>query len=128
MPGLIFFEMKNENKIKMSSAAIVISALLFKKYSLFTSLISLILREVSDSKQACISCKLQSNFNSSNTDGSFTMADSKSCLSSYEILSTDQENKYLKIFLGMFLILSLNCMCIHIGKESHHRGVSNEYT
>ena len=35
--------------------------------------------------------KLQSNLNSSNTDGSFTMANSNSVLSPYEILPIDQE-------------------------------------
>ena len=37
-----------------------------------------------------------------NTDGSFTMANSNSFLSPYEILPTARENKYL----GIFLILS----------------------
>ena len=38
---------------------------------------------------------IQSNLNSSNTDGSFTMAYSNPFLSPYEILPTAQENKYL---------------------------------
>ena len=41
---------------------------------------------------------LQSNLNSSNTDGSFTTANSNSCLSPYEILPIAQEIKYLGIF------------------------------
>ena len=41
---------------------------------------------------------LQSNLNSSNTDGSFTMANSNSFLSPYEILPLAQENKYLGKF------------------------------
>ena len=40
--------------------------------------------------------QLQSNLNSSNTDGSFTMDNSNSVLSPYEILPKDQENKYLR--------------------------------
>ena len=40
--------------------------------------------------------KIQSNLNSSNTDGSFTMANSNSFLSPYEIHPIDQENKYLR--------------------------------
>ena len=40
----------------------------------------------------------QSNLNSSNTDGSFTMANSNSILSPLEIFPIVQENKYLKIF------------------------------
>ena len=41
---------------------------------------------------------LQSNLNSSNTDGSFTMANSNPVLSPYEILPLAQENKYLGKF------------------------------
>ena len=37
---------------------------------------------------------LQSNLNNSNNDGSFTMANSNSFWSPYEILPTAQENKY----------------------------------
>ena len=40
--------------------------------------------------------RLQSNLNSLNTDGSFTMANSNSFLSPDEILPIDQENKYLR--------------------------------
>ena len=46
---------------------------------------------------------MQSKFNSSNTDGSFIMAYSKSFLSPYEILPIVQENKYFGEF---FFILS----------------------
>ena len=41
---------------------------------------------------------IQSNLNSLNTDGLFTMANSNSFLSPYEILPTAQENKYLGKF------------------------------
>ena len=41
---------------------------------------------------------LQSNLDGSNTDGSFSMANSNSFLSPYEILPTAQENKYLRKF------------------------------
>ena len=37
---------------------------------------------------------IQSNLNSSNTDGSFTLVNSNSFLSPYEILPVAQENKY----------------------------------
>ena len=37
---------------------------------------------------------IQSNLNSSNTDGSFTMANSNSYLTPYDILPLAQENKY----------------------------------
>ena len=37
---------------------------------------------------------IQSNLDGSNTDGSFTMANSNSFLSLYEILLIAQENKY----------------------------------
>ena len=46
---------------------------------------------------------LQYNRNGSNTNGSFTVDDSKYFFSSYKILPIAQENKYLGIF---FLILS----------------------
>ena len=42
--------------------------------------------------------QLQSNLDSSNTDGSFTMANSNPFLSPYEILLLAQENKYLGKF------------------------------
>ena len=41
---------------------------------------------------------VQSNLDGSNTDGSFTMANSNSFLSPYKILQIAQENKYLRIF------------------------------
>ena len=41
--------------------------------------------------------RYRKNFNDSNTDGSFTMADSNSFLSPEEILSLAQENKYLGV-------------------------------
>ena len=37
---------------------------------------------------------MQSNLNSSNTHGSFTMVNSNSFLNTYEILPIAQENKY----------------------------------
>ena len=45
-------------------------------------------------KDQKIYTKLQSNLNNSNTDGSFTIANSNSFLSPYEILPIAQENKY----------------------------------
>ena len=47
---------------------------------------------------------IQSNFNSSNTDGSFTMVDSNSFLIPCEILPIAQENKYLGFLGGLFFI------------------------
>ena len=41
---------------------------------------------------------LQSNLDGSNTDDSFTMANSNSFLSPYEILPIAQGNKYLRTF------------------------------
>ena len=67
--------------------------------------------------------KLQSNLNSSNNDGSFTMANSNSFLSPYEILPLAQENKYL----GKFLFYHEIVCCVH-SLKSPHRGDSNEYT
>ena len=54
---------------------------------------------------------VQSNLNSSHTDGSFTMANSNWFFSVYEILSIAQENKYLR----NIIILSWNFMlCVLI--------------
>ena len=46
----------------------------------------------------CVRIEIQSNLDGSNTDGSFTMANSNSFLSPYEILPIAQENKYLRKF------------------------------
>ena len=62
--------------------------------------------------------------NVSNTDGSFTMADSNFFLSSYEILPIAPENKYLRIF---FLFYDEIVCCVY-SLESSHRGNSNQYT
>ena len=67
--------------------------------------------------------KLQLNFDSSNTDGSFTMASSNSFLSPYEILPIAQENKYLGSF--SYSIMKLYVVCTI---ELPHWGNSNEYT
>ena len=45
-------------------------------------------------KKKSIRKLIQSNLDGSNTDGSFTMANSNSFLSPYEILPIAQENKY----------------------------------
>ena len=50
----------------------------------------------------------QSNLNSSNTDGSFTMANSY--LNPYEILPLAQENKYLG---KLYFIMKLYVVCTH---------------
>ena len=54
--------------------------------------------------------QLQSILNSSNTDGSFTMANSNSLLSPYEILPKAQENKYLEKFS---YFMKLYVVCTH---------------
>ena len=57
------------------------------------------------------SAEIQSNLNSSNTDGSFTIANSNSFLSPYETLLLAQENKYLgKI---SYFIMNLYVVCTH---------------
>ena len=55
--------------------------------------------------------KLQLNLDSSNTDGSFTMANSNSFLSPYEVLPIAQENKYLGKF--SYFIVNLYVVCTH---------------
>ena len=55
---------------------------------------------------------IQSNPNSSNTDGSFTMANSNSFLSPYEILPIDQENTYLRQL--SYFIMKLYVVCTNL--------------
>ena len=56
--------------------------------------------------------KIESNLNSSNTNGLFTMANSNSFLSPYEILPIAQENKYLRK-LSYFLMRLYVVVCSH---------------
>ena len=57
---------------------------------------------------------VQSNLNSSNTDGSFTMANSNSFLNPYEIYPIDQENKYLRKL--SYFIKKLYVVCTHYNR------------
>ena len=52
---------------------------------------------------------IQSNFDSLNTDGLFTMANLNSFLSPYEVLLIAQENKYLGKF--SYFIVKLYVVC-----------------
>ena len=54
---------------------------------------------------------IQSNLDISNTDGSFTMANSNSFLSPYEVLPIAQENKYLEKF--SYFIVQLYVVFTH---------------
>ena len=54
---------------------------------------------------------IQSNLDSSNTDGSFTMANSNSFLSPYGIFPIAQENKYLGKF--SYFMVKLYGVCTH---------------
>ena len=67
--------------------------------------------------------KLQSNLDGSNTDGSFTMANSNSFLGPYEILLIAQKQIFKEIFLFYREIV-----CCVYSLESPRRGDSNEYT
>ena len=81
-----------------------------KRYHVRKTIVCKDSRHLSTSKMpCCISYfySIQSNPDGSNTDGSFTMANSNSFFSPYEILPIAQENKYLRIF---YFILSWNCM------------------
>ena len=55
--------------------------------------------------------QIQSNLDGSTTDGSFTMANSNSFLSPYEILLIAQENKDLRKF--SYFIAKLYVVCTH---------------
>ena len=50
-------------------------------------------------------------YNSSNTDGSFTMANSNSLFSPYKILPKAHENIYLRMF--SYFIMKLYVVCTH---------------
>ena len=66
---------------------------------------------------------IQSNLDNSNTDGLFTMANSNSLLSPYEILPIAPENKYLgKIFLFYHGIV-----CCVYSLELSHQCDSNKH-
>ena len=67
---------------------------------------------------------VQLNLKSSNTDGSFTMVNSNSFLSPYEILQIAQENRYLVV---IFLFYHEIVCCVY-SLELPHQGNSNEYT
>ena len=54
------------------------------------------------------SSNIQSNLNSSNTDSSFTMANSNLLSSPYEILPIARQNKFLESFL---FIIKLYVVC-----------------
>ena len=72
---------------------------------------------------------IQSNLSSSNTDDSFTMADSNSFSSPYELLLLAKENKYLLIFfLWEIFWFYHEIVCCVYSLESPRRGDSNEYT
>ena len=55
--------------------------------------------------------KIQYNLNGSNPDGSFTVDDSNSFLSPYEILPMAQEHKYFREF--SYFIIELYVVCTH---------------
>ena len=67
--------------------------------------------------------KIESNLDGSNTDGSFTMANSNSFLSPYEILPSSRKQIFKEIFLFYREIV-----CCVYSLESPLRGDSNEYT
>ena len=79
---------------------------------LFLNIISLCLDALSPTLfQFAYPFEIHSNLNSTNTDGSFTMANSNSFLSPYEILPIDQENKYLRKL--SYFIMKLYVVCTH---------------
>ena len=58
--------------------------------------------------------QLQSNFNSSNTDGSFTMAYSNSILSQYEILPIAKKKKKKKKKKMIYLLFYHEIVCLYV--------------
>ena len=71
---------------------------------------------------------IQSNLNTSNSDGSFTMDNSNSFFSPYEILSIAQENKLLKYYRKKTFLFYHEIVCCVYSLESPYRDDSNEYT
>ena len=67
---------------------------------------------------------LQSNLYGSNTDGSFTMANSNTF---FESLRNSSENSRKQIFKELFLFYHEIVCCVY-SLESPHQGNSNEYT
>ena len=67
---------------------------------------------------------IQSNLAGSNTDGSFTMANSNSF---FESLRNSFDELRKKIFKEIFLFYREIVCCVY-SLESPHRGDSNEYT
>ena len=71
----------------------------------------------SDADMRCIrneEKRIQSNPDGSNTDGSFTMANSSSVFSPYEMLPIAQENKYIRKF--SYFIVKLYVVCTHYNR------------
>ena len=67
---------------------------------------------------------LQSNLDGSNTDGSFTIANSNWFLS---LVRNYSDSSRKQIFKEIFLLYRENVCCMY-SLESPHRGDSNEYT
>ena len=67
---------------------------------------------------------VQSNLDSANTDGSFTLANSKSF---YEFQRNSSNSSRKQIFKDIFSFYHEIVWCVY-SLESHHRGDSNEYT
>ena len=59
----------------------------------------------------CLAVSIQLSLNSSNTDGSFTMANPNLFFSPYEVLPIAQENKYLGKF--SYFVIKLYVQCTH---------------
>ena len=85
-----------------------------------------LIRQLLDWECLMITTHLQSNLESLNTDCSFTMANSNSFLSPYEVFLTAHENKY-NVFREIFLFYREIVCCVY-SLESPHQGNSNEYT
>ena len=65
--------------------------------------------DIDSEKYIMLQLFIQSNLSSSNLDGSFTMANSTSILSSYEILSIAQENIFREFFSHLIMKLYVVC-------------------
>ena len=75
-------------------------------------------------KKKAYKLHVQSNLNSSNVDGSFTMANSNSF---FETLWNSSDSSRKHIFIEIFLLYYEIVCCVY-SLESPHRGDSNKYT
>ena len=103
---------KNQNRIANSAGPEDMARYELSDWELHWTLIAQLSIELqTPTTDSRLIIHIQSNLSTSNTDGSFTMANSNSFLSPYEILPIAQENKYLRKLT--YYIIKLYVVCTH---------------